>query len=72
MCDTLPFIALLEEFLFIFDIHLPNKELFCKVFKYNQIFIAMSQSSRFLPHMKRFEIHYHCFRIFHKSIGLGV
>ena len=42
MQDVTPFVALMKEVSFIFDIHIPKPEVFCKVFEYNKscIFIA--------------------------------
>ena len=40
------FIAFMEEGYFIFDIHLPNTEIFCELFEDNQIFIAVLESKK--------------------------
>ena len=39
--------ALMKEVSFIFDKHCPNTEVFCKVFKDNQIFIAVAESKNY-------------------------
>ena len=62
MCGVLPFMALLKEFSFIFNIHLQNLEFFCKVFEDNQICIVVDQSNRFFPRTKHISIKYHNFR----------
>ena len=41
--------ALMREVYFIFDIHLPNPEVFCKVFEDNQSYIAVAESNIFSP-----------------------
>ena len=41
MRDVVPLIDTMQEMSFIFDIDLPNPEVFCKVFKYNQSCIAV-------------------------------
>ena len=38
MCNVTPFMAPMKEVSFILDIHLPNPEVFCKVFEDNQQF----------------------------------
>ena len=72
MRDSFPFIASLKQF-FIFDIHITNPELSCKVFTYSQSFIAMAQSKHFLQRKKHIVIKYHHFRIFvqNKLIWIG-
>ena len=39
---VIPFIAFIKEISFIFDIHLPKLEVFCRVFKYNQGCISVT------------------------------
>ena len=56
--------ALMKEVYFIFDIHLPNPELFCKVFEDNQSCIAVVESNNFSPRTKHIAIKYHNLRIF--------
>ena len=35
MCKVIPFMGFMKEVSFIFDIHLPNTEVFCNVFEDN-------------------------------------
>ena len=44
--NILPFIVLLKEVFFVFNIHLPKIDVFCKVFKDNKRCIALVQSSK--------------------------
>ena len=48
MHDIIPFMALMKEVLFTFDIHLPNPEVFCKVSEDNQSCIAVAESIFFI------------------------
>ena len=56
--------ALMKEVSFLFDIHLPNPEVFCKIFKDNQSCIAVVESNKFLPRTKHIAIKYHHLRGF--------
>ena len=60
MCEVIPFIEFIKEVSFVFDIHLPNLEFFCKVFEENQGFIFVAESKRFSPRTK---ILLTCYRI---------
>ena len=44
MYKVLPYMALMTEVYFIFNMHLPKPELFLKVFKDNQSCIAVTES----------------------------
>ena len=57
----IPFMALLKEIPFIFDIHIPNTEVFLKVFKDNQICIAVVESNKISLRTKHITIKYHHF-----------
>ena len=47
MHKVIPFIEFIKELYFIFDIHPPNPEVFCKLFGKNQICIAVVESNKF-------------------------
>ena len=49
---------------FIFDIHLPNPKVFCKLFEYNQSCIYVAESKTFPPRAKHRAIKYHHLRSF--------
>ena len=59
--NVILFLALIKEVSFIFDIHLPKPEVFCKVFKDNQSCISVAESNKFLPITKHIAIKYHHF-----------
>ena len=52
MREVIPFMELMKEVSFIFDIHHPKPEFFCKVFKYNQSCIAVAESEKLSPGKK--------------------
>ena len=64
MREVIPFMELMKEVSFIFNIHLPNPEVFCKAFVDNQICIAVAESNKFSPITKNIAIKYHHFRRF--------
>ena len=64
MRKVIPFMALMEEISLIFDIHIPNPEVFCKWFKDNKSCIAVANSNRFSPRTKHIAIKYHHLRVF--------
>ena len=64
MRKVIPFMAQMKELSFIFDIHIPNPEVVCKVFIDNQSFIAVTEFNKFSPRTKHIAIKYHHFRIF--------
>ena len=64
MREVIPLMALMKEECLIFDVHLPNSEVFCKVFKDNQICIAVADSNKLSPRTKHIAIKYHHLRIF--------
>ena len=51
----------MKELSFIFDIHLPNREVYCKVFEDNQSCIDVAESNRLSPITKHIPIKYHNF-----------
>ena len=53
--------TLIKEVYFIFDIHLPNPEVFCKVFEENQIYIAVAESIKLSRRTNHITIKYHHF-----------
>ena len=52
MREVIPFVVFMKEVSFIFDIHIPNPEVFCKVFEDNQSFIAVTESTKLSPRIK--------------------
>ena len=48
----------MKEESFIFNIHIPKPEVFCKVFEDNQIFIAVAESNKFSSRKKHIAINY--------------
>ena len=56
--------ALMKEVYFIFDIQLPNPEVFCKLFKDNQICISVVERNILLPRTKSIAIKYYHLQIF--------
>ena len=61
MRNVIIFIALMKEVSFIFDIHLPKPEVFCKVFKDNRSCIDGAESNKFSLRTKHITIKYHHF-----------
>ena len=59
--------ALMKEAYFIFDIHITNPVVFCKVFEDNQSRIYVAESKRLSPRTKHIDIKYHHFRSFVKN-----
>ena len=47
MREFITFIALMKELSLIFDIHIQNPEVFCKVFEDNDSCIAIANSNKF-------------------------
>ena len=64
MCNVIPFMVLMKETSFGFDIHLPNPELFCKVFEDKKSCISVAESNKFLTITKHIAINYHHFQRF--------
>ena len=56
--------ALMKEVSFIFDLHLPKPEVFCKVFEDNKSCIDVAKSNKLSPRTKHIAIKYHRFRSF--------
>ena len=73
MRKVLNFVALMKELLFIFDVHLQNKEVFCKVFKDNQICITVEKYNKLSSRTKHIYIKYHHYQSFvqKKIIQIG-
>ena len=63
MHEVINFMALMKKIYFIFDIHLPKPEFFCKVFKDNKICIYVAESNRLSPITKNIAIKYLNFQI---------
>ena len=61
MPDVITFMDLMKEVSFIFDIHLPKPEVFCKLFEDNQSCIFVAESNRFSPRKRHISIKYHHF-----------
>ena len=64
MGKVVTFMSLMKEVYFILDVNLPKTEFFCKVFEYNQIYIAVTESNKFSPRTKNITIQYHHLQIF--------
>ena len=59
----------MKEVSFIFDIHIPKPEVFCKVYKDKQSYIAVAESNKFSTGAKHISIKYHHFwRFIQKKI----
>ena len=71
MRKLIPFMALMKEVYFILDIHLTNLEVFSKVFKDNQSFIVVVESTKFSPRTKHIAIKYCHFRSLKKRRLFG-
>ena len=52
MRKVIPFMELMKEVSFYFDIHITNPEAYCKVFEDNQSCIAVKDSNKFSPRTK--------------------
>ena len=55
---------LMKEVSFIFDIHIPKTEVFCKVFEENLNCISVAESNKFSPRTKHIAIKHHHFQSF--------
>ena len=64
MRTLIPFMEFMKEVSFIFNIHLPNLEVFYRVFKDKKSCIAIAESNRISPRTKDIAIKYHNFRSF--------
>ena len=62
MREVIPFMALMKEVYYIFDIHLPKLDVFCKLFLYNQSYIYVAYYNKLSPGTKHIPINYHHFR----------
>ena len=49
----------MKEVSFIFYIHIPKPEVFCKLFEYNQSCITVAESNKLVPTKKHIVINYH-------------
>ena len=63
MRKLIPFMELMKGVSFIFGIHIPKPEVFCKLFKDNQI-LLLSWSLKNSHQEKHISIKYHNFRSF--------
>ena len=61
MREVIPFMNIMKEVSFIFDIHLPKPEVFCKVFEDNQSCIVIAGPDFFSLRTKHTVIKYHNF-----------
>ena len=59
MHNIIPSMALIKEVSFIFDVHIPKPEVFCKFFEDHQICISMAESNKLSPKTKHIAIKYH-------------
>ena len=59
MREIINFMTLMKEVSFIFDIHLPNPEVFCKILEDKKNYIAIAESNKFSPRKKNINIKYH-------------
>ena len=64
MRKVIPFMEFIRAVSFIFHINIIKTEVFCKVFKDNQIFIDVVDSNKLSPRRKYIAIKYHHFQIF--------
>ena len=62
--EVIPFMAMIKEVSFIFNIHLPKPEVFCKVLEDNKSCIAVTESNKLSPRTKHITIKYHHLRSF--------
>ena len=61
MREVITFMASMKEVYFIFDIHLPNREVFCKLFEENKSRISIVESKKLPPRKKHIDIKHHHF-----------
>ena len=61
---VIPFMSSMKELYFIFYLHLPKPEVFCKVFKDNQSYISVAEFNKISPITKHIAVKYHHFQIF--------
>ncbi len=64
MREVIPFIYLLKELSFIFELHLPEAKVHCKVFEDNRSCISITSGQKFSPRTKHIAIKYHHFSEF--------
>ena len=64
MSGIIPFMDLMIELLFIFDIQLAKLEFFCRVFEYNLSCVSVADSNKLLPRTKYIANKYHHFQSF--------
>ena len=62
--NLLQLMSLFKEVTFIFDIHVTNIEVFCKILEENQSCIEVDQLNKFLTQTKHIVIKYHHLIIF--------
>ena len=64
MYKVMPYMALMKEVYFIFDVYIPNPEVFCKLFEDNQGCISVAEFNKFSPRTKHIAVKYQHFRSF--------
>ena len=64
MHETIPVMQLLKELSTIMNFHIPEPEIFCKVFEDNRICISIAESQKFSPRAKHISLKYHHLRKF--------
>ena len=67
MHEVMPFMWFMKDVSFIFNINLPNPEVLCKLFEYNQSCISVAKSNKLSPRKKNISIKHHHFRSFIKK-----
>jgi hypothetical protein len=64
MRETIPVMQLLEELSKVIDLHMPEPNIFCKVFEDNTSCISIATAQKFSPRTKHISLKYHHFRKF--------
>ena len=72
MREVITFMEFMKEVYFIFDIHLPRPEVFCKLFEKNQSCIAVAESNKLSPRKKYIAIKYNHLRSFVQNNMIGI
>ena len=62
MREVIPFMTFLQEISAIIPLHLPQPEVYCKVFEDNESCIKMAKAEKFTPRTKHIALKYHHFR----------
>ena len=61
MHKIIHFMELMKEVYFIFNIHLPIAEVFCKIFEENKSCVDVAESKKFSPRTKHIVTKHHHF-----------